>query len=89
MRSASAAARSRGKPGADRAQRPGQDGGGGRPLSPRPGSGRGAAVWRGAGWSPDQLPVAFALTGAKADEREILLAMFTTEPWSPPGPGRS
>jgi hypothetical protein len=26
------------------------------------------------------LPVAFALTGAKADEREVLLAMFTTEP---------
>ena len=24
------------------------------PLSPRPGSGRGAAVWRGAGWSPNQ-----------------------------------
>ena len=26
------------------------------------------------------LPVAFALTGAKADEREVLLAMFTAEP---------
>jgi len=26
------------------------------------------------------LPVAFALTGAKADEREVLLAMFTIEP---------
>ena len=26
------------------------------------------------------LPVAFALTGAKADERDVLLALFTTEP---------
>ena len=29
------------------------------------------------------LPVAFALTGAKADEREVLLAMFTAEPDRP------
>jgi hypothetical protein len=26
------------------------------------------------------LPVAFALAGAKADERDILLAIFTAEP---------
>ena len=35
-------------------------------------------------------PVAFALTGAKADEREVLLAMFTAEPGlATSGPGRS
>ena len=33
------------------------------------------------------LPVAFALTGAKADEREVLLAMFTAEPSHDTEPG--
>jgi hypothetical protein len=38
------------------------------------------------------LPVAFALTGAKADERDVLLAIFTAEPalvTARPGPARS
>ena len=35
------------------------------------------------------LPVAFALTGAKADEREVLAGMFTAcRTWSSPGPAR-
>ena len=36
------------------------------------------------------LPVAFALTGAKADEREILLDILARRArrWSPPGPAR-
>ena len=35
------------------------------------------------------LPVAFALAGAKADEREVLAGMLTAgRIWSPPGPAR-
>jgi hypothetical protein len=35
------------------------------------------------------LPVGFALTGAKADERQTLLGILDADPpWPPPGPGR-
>ena len=34
------------------------------------------------------LPVVFALTGAKADERETLLDMLAAEPTLPDGPAR-
>ena len=36
------------------------------------------------------LPVGFALTGAKADERQVLLGILAADPaWPPAGPARS